>query len=51
MGLVGTISAMLLHDRFVESPSLKAQAEPTRVVVGDRVRPGSEPAFLLAGAG
>jgi asparagine synthase (glutamine-hydrolysing) len=52
MGLVGTISVMLLHDRFVERPTLAARAEPTRVVVGDQVRHvGAEPAYLLAEAG
>jgi hypothetical protein len=52
MGLVGTISVMLLHDRFVERPTLAARAEPTRVVVGDQVRhAGAEPAYLLAEAG
>jgi asparagine synthase (glutamine-hydrolysing) len=52
MGLVGTISTMLLHDRFVERPVLAAAAEPTRVVVGNRVRQsGPEPAYLAAEAG
>ncbi len=52
MGLVGTISVMILHDRFVERPALAAPAEPTRVVVGDRVtQSGPEPAFLAAEAG
>lgn len=52
MGLVGTISTMLLHDRLVDRPALAAPAEPTRVVVGDRVRhSGSEPVYLAAGAG
>jgi asparagine synthase (glutamine-hydrolysing) len=52
MGLVGTISVMLLHDRFVDRPALAEPAEPTRVVVGDQVRhSGTEPAYLLAEAG
>jgi hypothetical protein len=52
MGLVGTISVMLLHDRFVDRPALAAPAEPTRVVVGDQVRhSGTELAYLLAEAG
>ena len=51
MGLVGTLSVMLLHDRFVARPSLAPTAEATRVVVGDQVQePGAEPAYLAAGA-
>jgi asparagine synthase (glutamine-hydrolysing) len=51
MGLVGTLSVMLLHERLVERPTLAAPAEPTRVVVGDAVRrAGDEPAALVAGA-
>ena len=34
MALVGSISLMLLHERFVKSPRLAPPAEPTRVVVG-----------------
>ncbi len=52
MGLVGTLSVMLLHDRFVERPALAPSAEPTKVVVGETVQAtGSEPAYLAAGAG
>jgi hypothetical protein len=52
MGLVGTISVMLLHERLVARPALAEPAEPTRVVVGDTVRqPGGEPAYLVAQAG
>ncbi len=51
MGLVGTISVMLLHESLVASPRLAATAEPTRVVVGDTVREWpSEPALLAAEA-
>ena len=51
MGLVGTISVMLLHESLVASPRLAATAEPTRVVVGDTVREWpSEPAYLAAEA-
>ena len=46
MGLVGTISVMLLHDRFVAQPDLAARAEPTRVVVGDCC---DEPSLRRAG--
>jgi asparagine synthase (glutamine-hydrolysing) len=38
MGLVGTISVMLLHELLVARPELAPAAEPTRVVVGDAVR-------------
>ena len=52
MGLVGTISVLLLQDRFVDRPALAQPAEPTRVVVGAQVRhTGTEPAYLLAEAG
>jgi asparagine synthase (glutamine-hydrolysing) len=51
MGLVGTLSVMLLHDRFVARPTLAPTASATRFVVGDRVQePGAEPAYLAAGA-
>jgi len=42
MGLVGAISTMLLHERFVARPTLAAPAKATRIVVGDSVR-GSVP--------
>lgn len=51
MGLVGTLSVMILHERLVEHPVLADAAEPTRVVVGDAVRsPGDASAVLAAGA-
>ena len=51
MGLVGTISVMLLHELFVVQPALARPAEPTRVVVGATVRQSvPEPAFVV-GAG
>ena len=37
MALVGSLSLMLVHDRFVENPRLARPLEPTRVVVGDHV--------------
>ena len=37
MALVGSLSLMLVHDRFVENPRLALPLEPTRVVVGGRV--------------
>jgi len=48
MGLVGTISTMLLHDLLVRRPTLAAPAEPTRVVVGEA---GGRPAALAAEVG
>ncbi len=51
MGFVGTLSTMLLHEQLVERPALAAPAVPSRVVVGDSVRPaGDQPAPLAAGA-
>jgi asparagine synthase (glutamine-hydrolysing) len=38
MGLVGVLSTMLLHERFVASPKLAEPLVPGRAVVGDRVR-------------
>jgi asparagine synthase (glutamine-hydrolysing) len=38
MALVGVLSTMLLHDRFVASPSLAQPLVPDRVVVGSEVR-------------
>ena len=50
MGLVGTISVMLLHDRLVSRPTLAAPAEPTRIVVEDTVRTSlGEPALAVEG--
>jgi hypothetical protein len=37
MALAGSISLMILHDRFVANPRLAAALEPTRAVVGDEV--------------
>ena len=38
MALVGVLSVMLLHDRFVASPRPAEALVPDRVVVGDEVR-------------
>ena len=38
MALVGALSVMLLHDRFVERPRAPQPLVPDRVVVGDRLR-------------
>ena len=38
MALVGALSLMLLHDRFVASPRLAEPLVPDRVVVGDEVQ-------------
>jgi asparagine synthase (glutamine-hydrolysing) len=47
MGLVGTISVMLLHERLVDRPALAPTATATRVVVGATVRDTlTEPAAL-----
>jgi hypothetical protein len=51
MGLVGTISTMLLHDLFVVRPALALPAEPTRVVVGATLRPSAPEPAILAEAG
>jgi asparagine synthase (glutamine-hydrolysing) len=37
MALVGSLSLMLVHDRFVENPRRALPLEPTRVVVGGHV--------------
>ena len=39
MALVGVLSVMLLHDRFVASPRPAEALVPDRVVVGDQVLP------------
>ncbi|MGH3112733.1 MAG: hypothetical protein ACRDOP_04610, partial [Gaiellaceae bacterium] len=38
MALVGVLSTMLLHERFVASPQLAEPLVPDRVVVGAEVR-------------
>jgi hypothetical protein len=48
MALVGTLSVMLLHDRFVASPRLAEPLVPDRIVVGDRVLEPREPAPAAA---
>ena len=48
MALVGVLSVMLLHDRFVENPRLAEPLVPDRVVVGDRVLSPQEPAQATA---
>jgi asparagine synthase (glutamine-hydrolysing) len=37
MALVGAISVMLLHERFIARPTLAQAAEATKMVVGDSV--------------
>jgi asparagine synthase (glutamine-hydrolysing) len=39
MGLVGAVTLMLLHERFVAKPQLAAPLEPSRVVVDGEVVP------------
>jgi asparagine synthase (glutamine-hydrolysing) len=39
MALVGVVSTMLLHDRFVARPVLAPPVSPTRLVIGDLVVP------------
>ncbi len=48
MALVGALSVMLLHDRFVASPRLAEPLVPDRVVVGDEVRLPKAPARATA---
>jgi asparagine synthase (glutamine-hydrolysing) len=48
MALVGVLSTMLLHDRFVEHPRLAEPLVPDRVVVGDLVRSPPAPARATA---
>jgi asparagine synthase (glutamine-hydrolysing) len=48
MGLVGALSVMLLHDRFVENPRLAEPLVPDRVVIGDRVRVSQAPVRATA---
>jgi asparagine synthase (glutamine-hydrolysing) len=43
MALVGVLSTMLLHDRFVASPELAGPLVPDRVVVGDELRVSHKP--------
>jgi hypothetical protein len=48
MALVGVLSVMLLHERFVESPHLAEPLVPDRVVVGDQLRSPQSPARTTA---
>ena len=48
MALVGALSVLLLHDRFVASPRLAEPLTPDRVVVGDEVRLPKAPARATA---
>jgi asparagine synthase (glutamine-hydrolysing) len=48
MALVGVLSVMLLHDRFVENPRLAEPLVPDRVVVGDRLQRPPAPAPATA---
>ena len=43
MALVGVLSTMILHDRFVASPRLADPLVPDRVVVGDELRVSHKP--------
>ena len=43
MALVGVLSTMLLHDRFVASPQLADPLVPDRVVVGNELRVSHKP--------
>jgi asparagine synthase (glutamine-hydrolysing) len=43
MALVGVLSTMLLHDRFVANPQLAEPLVPDRVVVGDELRVSNRP--------
>jgi asparagine synthase (glutamine-hydrolysing) len=43
MALVGVLSTMILHDRFVASPQLADPLVPDRVVVGDELRVSHKP--------
>lgn len=45
MALVGVLSTMLLHDRFVASPRLAEPLVPDRIVVGSDVRESRPPAM------
>ncbi len=48
MALVGALSVMLLHERFVASPRLADPLVPDRVVIGDQVRVPQAPARATA---
>ena len=50
MALVGVVSTMLLHRRFVAEPPPPHQAVPTRVVVGSEVAPIPPSPIPLVGA-
>ena len=43
MALVGVLSTMILHDRFVASPQFAEPLVPDRVVVGDELRVSHKP--------
>jgi asparagine synthase (glutamine-hydrolysing) len=50
MGLVGTLSVMLLHERLIANPRLADRAEPTRIVVGNSVLASlDQPALAMEG--
>ncbi|HXV57296.1 MAG TPA: asparagine synthase (glutamine-hydrolyzing) [Gaiellaceae bacterium] len=51
MALVGVLSTMLLHERFVESPALAEPLEPDRVVVGAEVRADRGAGEVVLGPG
>ena len=50
MALVGSVSLMMLHDRFVSHPTLASPAEPTRSVVGDKLEPDARIGGMAATA-
>jgi asparagine synthase (glutamine-hydrolysing) len=50
MALVGVVSTMLLHQRFVADPALADPATPTRVVIGSDVVPPPTPPTAVVGS-
>jgi asparagine synthase (glutamine-hydrolysing) len=49
MALVGVVSTMLLHRRFVLEPTTAPEAIPSRVVIGSDVVPPNDPSIPLVG--
>jgi asparagine synthase (glutamine-hydrolysing) len=50
MALVGVVSTMLLHQRFVADPASADPAHPSRVVVGSDVVPPPSPPTAVVGS-
>jgi len=50
MALVGAVTLMLLHDRFIDNPQLAPPLEPNRLVVGSEIVPAraAQPAAEVA---